>query len=261
MNSDFTILIQGPIRNSVLDECIPEYKKIGNVVFVSYINDKEIKHTGIQVIKVPLPDTTNTFNYNNTFLQTYGILEGLKQINTKFTIRVRSDESFPVLDTFISNIYKYPEKIHVTNLYSFKDNEHKYCLGNHLFAGKTETLLDATRWAYDVCTFKNKQNIHLENNVLLYTDKEGNKIPMWSEILQTISFLKSFGVEINASKSREQIIENFYLTPLTDLPNFKWSHKFNNYEPITKDTKMEYDPSWTDSFTVPNRFLTKIEDI
>jgi hypothetical protein len=264
MNNDITILVQGPLRNNLLKSCLPSYIKFSSVVFVCYETENLQDFVGIPnltLLKVKEPPTNQTFNYNNTFLQTFGILQGLKSIKTEYTIRVRSDESFPVLDTFISNLKKYPDKIHVTNLYSFKDSEHKYCLGNHIFAGRTKTLLKATEWAYRVCKYEVPEEVEQDGQILNYIDKHSNKIPMWSEILQTISFLRGLDIEIDSNNSRQQIIDNFYLTPLTDFPNFKWTHKYNNYQPITKDTKMEYDPCWRDSGSIPNRFLSKIEDV
>jgi hypothetical protein len=263
MNSDVTILIQGPIRNNLLIESIPFYQKYGEVLFVhyDYENIYHIENTGIKFLKINLPTiNSEIFNFNNTFLQTNGILMGLKNIKTKYTIRVRSDESFPNLDNFLTNIMTHENKIHVTNLYSFKDNEHKFCLGNHIFASKTEIMLKAFEWAYDVCINKN-DNIRKTNNILYYKDINNIEIPMWSEILQTISFLIAKKVNIDSKNSKNQIIENFYMTPLRDLPNFKWTHKYNNYQPITSSTIMEYDPNWEDSKSKINRFMIKIEDI
>lgn len=271
-NNTFTILIQGPLRNSLYKEYLEEYKKYGEIILVIYDDDNlniEKQNEHIKVIKIKYPDLSNIFNFNNTFLQTYGILQGLKVVNTEFVIRVRSDESYPNMDKFIYNIKNNPEKIHVSNLYSFKDNICKYALGNHIFAGRTHLMLKAFEWALKSCTIDRDLNIYEDinlngghgNKVLNFIDKNGNIIYMWSEILQTISFLKAKNVEIDLNNSRQQIIENFYMTPLRDFPGFKWSHKFNNYEPITKDTKMEYDASWEDSFTNPNIFMTKIEDI
>lgn len=257
----FTILIQGPLRNQLSLEAIPFYKKYGKVIFVHYDYDdmREYEKLGVELLKIYEPITDNIFNFNNTFLQTNGVLNGLYKVTTEFTIKVRSDESFPNLDKFIENILQNPDKIHVTNLYSFKDEEHKFCLGNHIFAGKTSLMLNAFQWANDACMGK-INNVQISDR-LVYIDTDGNSIMMWSEILQTVSFLKALNVDVLASKSKEQIKNNFFMTPLNDFPNFKWTHKYNNYKPITQNTQMEYDPTWTISGGPSNRFMTNINEI
>ena len=259
-----TILIQGPIRNNLYEEYLASYQSYGKVVFVCYDveNTKEIEKLFPRVtfIKIPYPSVEKTYNFNNTFLQTNGVLQGLLNIDTEFTIRVRSDESFPNLDTFIKNIKTHPDRVHVTNLYSFKDDELKFCLGNHIFAGKTKVLKDAFHWAYLACTGQ-IEDIYFEEGNMYINDVNGSKIQAWSEILQTISFLKAMNVEIDQANSKKIMKSNFYMTPLNDFPNFKWTHKYNGYQPITANTVMEYDPTWTNSGGEKNRFMLKIEDI
>lgn len=259
-----TILIQGPIRNNLYEEYLSAYQKYGKVVFVSYTQDNtssiENLFPGVKFIKIDYPNTNNVYNFNNTFLQTFGVLKGLEDIDTEFTIRVRSDESFPNLDNFINNILKYPNKIHVTNLYSFRDEELKFCVGNHIFAAKTDVLRKAFNWALMACT-GNLEEVTFAGDKLYVTDCQGNKIQAWSEILQTISFLKALNIDIDQTRSRNIMKSNFYMTPLKDFPNFKWTHKYNGYAPITENTQMEYDPTWSNSGGEKNRFMLKIEDI
>jgi hypothetical protein len=259
--SKITILIQGPLRNNLAIQTIPFYKKYGDVVFSCYEdeNTTELEKLGIKLVKIPLPSVSNVFNFNNTFLQTTGILCGLREITTEFTIRVRSDESFPNLDKLVENLIRHPNKIHVTNLYSLKDFEHKFHLGNHIFSSKTDIMIKAFEWAYEICKYKH--GVIEYPNKLILVDDDGMQIPMWSEILQTVSFLKALGVNIKYSDSRQQIIDNFFMTPLRDLPNFKWTHKYSNYQPISSETKMEYDPTWTISGDPINRFMTSITEI
>ena len=259
-----TILIQGPLRNNLCLNTLQSYLKYGKVLLVVYKNDDtteiEVKFPSVTVVKIDYPDVTNKYNFNNTFVQTNGILEGLKLIDTEFTIRVRSDESFPDLTKFIENIKNNPNKIHVSNLYSFKDEVVKFHMGNHIFAGKTDILLKAFEWAYNVCT-NSIENVTIQNDDMYFLDKMGIEIKMWSEILQTISYLIGLGVDISSKNSKNIMLEHFFMTPLADFPNFKWTHKYTNYGEITESTQMEYDPTWTNSGHSPNRFMLKIEDI
>lgn len=259
-----TILIQGPLRNNLCLTTLDSYLKYGKVLLVVYKNDDtseiESKFPLVRIIKLEYPDVSNKYNFNNTFVQTNGILEGLKLVDTEFTIRVRSDESFPDLTKFIENIKTYPNKIHVSNLYSFKDDEHKFCMGNHIFAGKTNILLSSFEWAYSACE-NNADNTQIDSGELYFFDNAGVKIKMWSEILQTISYLVALGVEISAEHSKDIMIEHFFMTPLIDFPNFKWTHKYTNYGEITQFTQMEYDSSWANSGGESNRFMLKIENI
>ena len=121
-------------------------------------------------------------------------------------------------------------------------------------------MTKAFQWAHKAC-IGYIDNVVAGGDKLYYIDSKGVGIPMWSEILQTISFLKAMDVDILAEDSKKTIIDNFYMTPLKDFPDFKWTHKYNNYNPITKDTIMEYDPMWTTSGDAENRFMNSKMDI
>lgn len=257
---DLTIFLQGPLHQTGIDNC-HEYLKYGDVKVVCYENDNN-KHllkklpSEITVVEIPPPlNTDNFFNFNNTYIQTYGIYQSLLNVDTEFCIRTRCDESFPNMDIFVNNMNNHKEKIHVTNLYSFKDDEHKFCMGNHIFGGRTSYLLKGFAWGMKACKFDvmGKYNCGAtDRSQMFYKDKHGDTFPMWSEIFNTVCMLQGKDVEIEVGKSKEIVKENFMLTPLKDFPEFMWTHKHSKHEPIT-------DNDWGSQ--INSRFLDSIEDV
>lgn len=257
---DLTTFLQGPLHPTGINYC-HHYLKYGKVLIVYYDNDPKkhlLDNVPEDVTLVEIPSVKNVrdyFNFNNTYFQTYGIYQSLKQIDTEFCIRTRTDEFFPDMDIFVDNIKLYSEKFHVTNLYSFKDDEHKFCMGNHLFGGKTTYLLKGFRWGMESCKFNQMEQYNcglINEQQMFLMDKNGFKIKMWSEIFNTICMLFGKDTEIVAEHSKAIMIEHFFLTPLKDFPGFMWTHKYTNHQPITDD-------HWNSAYNI--RFLDKIEDV
>ena len=239
----FCILIQGPIHDTCL-LALDDYLNYGDVVISCYDNNNtshiENKYPNIKIIKSPVPEEHSVFNFNNSYYLSYTGKTGINIINNEFTIKTRTDQAFNDLDPLISKLEKDPDKLHFVNLYSFRDSQEQYCLGNHIFASKTSYMNNAYNWAESVCQYKNWDlygiKMVLSHNVMPtmgIPDKHKYLIPTWSEILTTLSMLVGKGVELDFNNRKEILLEHCTLTHLKEFKKFLWTNKYLEKQPVS----------------------------
>jgi hypothetical protein len=147
MASEISVLIQGPL-NPISIDSIPYYRTIGPIVLSCWNTDdiapysKILTEHDVQVTINPRP-VDNPYRQETAYLQLMSIYHGLKNVDTPFVIRTRSDERWGNLGPLISK--KNPNKIVCGNIF-FRAwdlmNRHP---GDHLFLGRTDWLLAAYR--------------------------------------------------------------------------------------------------------------------
>lgn len=160
MNIDFDfsighdILIQGPYTDFT-DYVVDSYLKLPfvNKIIVSCWNDNKIpkNRRRVKVIRNEYPSSPGTDNKN---LQIVSSLNGLKECESEFTIKVRSDQRF-TYDSMMQ-MYKFfmekNEKVASFQFYSDKPNGRIFVAGvyptllfsmrDHLFWGYTDDLIN-----------------------------------------------------------------------------------------------------------------------
>lgn len=152
--SDITILIQGPL-NEVSIENIPNYLKYGNVV-ISHWTQDDIKlldvvdetDPNIKIVSQYMPSkeeweptwsgdipVKSTFPWavKSTYL-------GLKNVDTEYVIKTRSDERFenlqPMIDLFLKT-----KRMVFGNIYAFPFEKDPLKIGDHIFMDYNEKLV------------------------------------------------------------------------------------------------------------------------
>lgn len=146
--SDLTILIQGPLNTTSLDNLI-YYKSLGQVI-ISYWDTckNEILANynldGIICVRRPLPQAIlkGAGHYGTFTKQIVGVTHGLQMVNTPYVVRVRSDELWCNLSPLIEKFELNFDKIVCGSIFFKKWCIFNYHLGDHLFIGKTKTLLN-----------------------------------------------------------------------------------------------------------------------
>jgi len=109
MKEKIDIVIQGQYDDYV-DELIEHYKKldfVNNIIVSCWEEDKEsVSLNGVKFIRSKYPDDWGTGNRN---LQIVSSLAGLKQVTTKYAVKIRSDQKYShkcindMYDYFIKN--------------------------------------------------------------------------------------------------------------------------------------------------------------
>ena len=170
--SDITILVQGPIHPNCIVN-IFNYLRYGNVViscwdntpriikdskllnpsrsiekyvnsFLEFYEPKEPNSIQLVVNKSLTPKEVHDsriYNIFNCYFQFFTTVAGLESINTKYTIKVRTDEYYTDLMPVVEKIKKSEEKrIVTTNTFFRKNPAFPWHPGDHLVAGTTENL-------------------------------------------------------------------------------------------------------------------------
>lgn len=167
MNSDFSVLIQGPQKaDSDCRDYIKFYKKIGimrNAVVVScYDGDSTEKIENDKdtlIIKSPLPDLESkqgVLKDSTFYYALYTTYQGLKKVKTKYTIKVRSDEGYENLQPLISEFLRDDNKLVCGNIFYKPWGKFTHHMGDHIFVAKTSVLIQAYKFLLDMYDGKRK---------------------------------------------------------------------------------------------------------
>ena len=143
----YSVLVQGPLNRVSIDS-IEEYQKIGPVVISAWDSDLRLLAgvcpLGCTVVSKPLPEKqyyvgkpNQTFSY-----QVHSILNGLKAVTTPYVIRTRSDERYN-LQPLIEAYEQRDDVVLCGNIFFKRWSDYPLHMGDHLFIGKTDVLLEA----------------------------------------------------------------------------------------------------------------------
>lgn len=145
--SDISVLIQGPLNDTSL-ECVKYYSIIGPVV-ICYWNTDDISIlnkynlTDCILVRYPIPHPPFVYKAETFTYQLSSIAYGLKNVDTPYVIRTRSDERYENLQPLIEKFNEDKSKIVCGNMFFRKWTSAKHHIGDHLFIGKTDILLEA----------------------------------------------------------------------------------------------------------------------
>lgn len=192
MNKELTFIIQGKINKNSIQN-LPCYLSYGKVIISCWkLDDIEILSDYKNVIKIVQqqepPDYI--FNRQNALQQILTTLNGLDICDTKYVIKVRSDEYYTDFNKFINKLHQYPNKIITNNVFFRFPNMFKYHISDHVIGGLTENLRIMFNSAYD----------RLMNRI--------GEFPV--EVLLSKSYLYAKGVKIDQDKSSYAIMKKYF---------------------------------------------------
>lgn len=145
MTPEISVLVQGPL-NPISINNIPYYRTIGPVILSCWNTDdispysKILTEHNVHVTINPRP-TDNPYRQETAYLQVMSIYYGLKNVDTPFVIRTRSDERWGNLDPLIQK--KNKNKIVCGNIFFRAWDSMNRHPGDHLFLGRTDWLLSS----------------------------------------------------------------------------------------------------------------------
>jgi len=240
MDKNITFIIQGPLNKYSINN-IDNYLEYGNIIISHWKNDdlnllknvnKNIKIVTNKNVKID-----NVFNKYNIYLQCLTTLSGLRNVNTEYSIKVRSDEYRTDFSMFVDKIFKNPNKIITDNVFFRSKKYAKYCISDHCFGGKTEILLKSFENIKKKCEDGTyfKENYFLEEILRPTKYWCGDKVYSPEQIIST-EIIQSFGDDIDPKNSKEQMMKYFDLIRIKDMGKFiiSQNHIKTNY--ITEES-------------------------
>ena len=142
---DISVVIQGPLDNRTY-EAIDQYQYF-NEVIVSTWNTDDISLLNQAVGKYKLvtsnypQNIASYYNGGSRYFMAQTTFAGASIASGKYVMKTRSDELYPDLSAMLSNLEKYPDRVHTTDN-GFWTNI-KGAFSNHLFIDKTNHIVDA----------------------------------------------------------------------------------------------------------------------
>jgi len=233
LEDTFSIIIQGPLNQRSI-KTIPEYTKYGKVIVSCWDNDNlsllDSYKNDIKIIinkySDVLPHAKKTHLKNPIILQYYNTSNALKECDTYFAIKLRSDESYPNLDAIVQKLRHNRDshntwfKIVTSNIYFRFDNQVKFHPSDHIVAGLTSRMKEIFQHAFNKCKHQ----------------KIGRLGP--EEILGISSIETYFDPKLkkrdvaDKSKSIELMKKHFDIIRIIDLPKRTWTSSYRKYDSL-----------------------------
>ena len=232
-----SIIIQGPLNERSIS-IINNYLEYGEVVVScwetddislldNYKNKIKIvvnKYSDIEV-KKKKPGSQAPWIYQN-----YTTLNGLKAAEGYFCIKVRSDESYPILDPLIDKLKyfrdtKNPEtnryqeyKIITSNIYFRYDWHEKFHPSDHIIAGTRERMIESFKLS----------NLYCLSNLNKFPEQLICKAII-NSYFDPITQTKDIAEE---SRSVELMKKHFDIIRISTLPNHVWTSSYRKYRAL-----------------------------
>lgn len=246
--SDLTILIQGPTNRNSL-ETLPDYIKYADNIILSTWNTTNDLYPleylrgldNIKIVSTEYPsenELKEKWNKGFLYYQNKTAYEGIKCSKTKYTLKVRSDSSYPVLDKLLENLELYPDKIHTNNIWFRPNYVGTYHISTHILLGKTDILSEIyKRILYISENYMRDKRYYIKNDHIAF-DLENSWFECGVEPITGYICMEVLGETPLFSNSVELMKKHIHITPTYDLPNCMWGyglsygeHKFESVDP------------------------------
>ncbi len=223
MIKDLTILIQGRCEEEQIQLWINNYSD-WNVIVSTWIdyNLKLELPKNWKIIKSEYPQ--RFCDMQNIDLQLVSTLNGLKQVETDYVLKVRGDEFFSNLDLVYNRMKEVHPKVLVSSIFFRPLGLYLYHISDHFICTTTENLKLMFEKTYDLLTnhikFNNSPESHLgfsfiagkENwslyNVYNYIDENEDMIRKWYSIFD-VNYLKPYIISQSAEEGRIYYRDNY----------------------------------------------------
>ncbi len=233
LESTVSIIIQGPLHSRSI-ETIDNYLKYGEVIVscwdsddISMLNPYRDK---IKLVINKYIDLGKHYQLRGSqapwIYQNYTTLNGVKEASGYFSIKVRSDESYPVIDTIINKLNKIHHqeknpktgkydyhKLLTSNIYFRKDHENKFHPSDHIVAGLTWRMRNVYQKAVRIT-------------------KNGTGQKRFPEQVLAMAAIESDDNTMDESKSKELMKKYFDIIRISELPGHVWTSSYRKYDAL-----------------------------
>lgn len=226
---DFTILVQGRLWQYSFDFYAQNY--LNNNLFFStwdynHIDNTDILNNKSRILYNKPPENCG---HQNLLCQIVSTLEGIKNISTKYTIKVRGDSKYSNIEHMINMLDLENDKIFCSPIYFRRWEYYTYHISDHILISKTENLKLMFQKSLDNFLKGMKLKYGLVSEQLLYKS--------YLEAKNSIPFEVFDDEHVNIMKKQIEIIDLEILKPYTisysGVQNFD-KHYFNSITHINE---------------------------
>lgn len=237
LEREVSIIIQGPLNERSIST-IPKYLEQGEVIVSCWDdNDLSLLKEHENDVKIVVNKYSDLGNYHKNpgaqapwIYQHHTTLNGLLKAENHFSIKVRSDESYPDLKPLIDKLIyqnenrdeqtgEYENKIITSNIYFRFDREAKFHPSDHIVAGKTRRMIDC-----------------FEKAKLLSSRKGHDRFPeqlLCRAIIESKWDKKNIKFHnLDSERSIEQMKEHFDIINIACLPQHIWTSSYRKYRAL-----------------------------
>lgn len=234
-----SLIIQGPLNDRSINT-IPKYLKYGQVIVScwdtcdlskinKYIDDIDLVINNSAEAKFY---SQRTQHKHPIILQNYTTHNALKIAEGYFSIKTRSDESWPDLDALINILKKNRDtkdprtkiyndfKIVTSNIYFRYDQEFKFHPSDHIIAGNTSRMKEVFEKTYSDCILRKVKGIGPEELI-------------GKSVISTYRdpLTKQFDIP-DPNRSTELMKKHFDIVRISSLSNHTWTSSYRKYAPL-----------------------------
>lgn len=248
-----TVLIQGPIGDpSFVEKSYKHYTNQGyNVHLHTWSDDKlstlNIPYTfsvqGNPEDQVLVDHPTHGAIASSAYYHIKNVTEGLKQFNSDYVIKVRTDEFFSNLNPIFNELENAPNKVVTTNVYLRDQTTTPFNISDHLIASRYTTMYDAFSTLLE---FFESYLFFSQNNKIFHEEAYravfGRKY-VGPQILLGKAFLHSLGFR---TLNVKDMYSSFTVVPVSKLGQYviKSNHQVHHFD-STINPFPEDDPTYT----------------
>lgn len=232
-----SIIIQGPLHNRSINT-IDNYLEYGEVIVSCWDTDDLSRldryKDDIKIVINKYSDISIKKRQSGSqapwIYQNYTTLNGLKAAKGYFCIKVRSDESYPLLDPLINKLKHYRDtkdpqtnkyqehKIITSNIYFRYDWQNKFHPSDHIIAGTRKRMIESFELSNFYCRF----------NLTKFPEQLICKAII-NSYFDPITQRKDIAKE---SKSIELMKKHFDIIRISALPNHVWTSSYRKYDAL-----------------------------
>jgi hypothetical protein len=247
-----SIIIQGPLHERSIST-INNYLRYGEVIVSCWDTDDLSRLDNHKdKIKIVVNKYKNVKVKNKKpgkqapwIYQNITTLSGIKKATGFFCIKVRSDESYPILEPFISKLINNSHinkkngeyqwfKIITSNIYFRFSRQNKFHPSDHIVAGERTRMLDVFKLSTELC---NKKRISQFPEQLLCRAVIES---FWDKNLKRVDVL-------DEKKCTELMKKHFNIIRIRDLPNHIWTSSYRKYDALYNEEDWCHDIELIDS--------------
>jgi len=224
---NMSIVIQGPFDQYIYEEYrySDRYKELFTEVIIScYDTDNtDVVNNGETLIKSPPP--THPHNPANMYYHAYSSLMGLREVNTEFAIKVRSDDFYYGIDKFADTIIDNPDKYVNININVSKPHISALRPSDRLIGGRTKHMMSAMENVLGWCHhFSHPVGKHTPMINMKEIPEIDRGFQANAETTFYLGYLKSVGYNLQDVEAPSNIMyETICVVDVNNMKPFVWS--------------------------------------